>query len=346
MSKKIAIVTFHKAHNYGAVLQAYALKNNLIKLGYNVKFYDYNPEWLVDKYSLFPQVTDDGIIRKLKRNIGYILDIKKRFRRYSGFNKFISKNLQSWDLKSKIDYIVIGSDQVWNCKITKGFDIEFFGLAEWQRDIPSFSYAASMENIELSKDELRLFNEKLNNLKAVGVREESLLNFILDSGLSPKAEHNLDPTLLLNNNEWELLSSNKYNKSKDYVLVYENYKSSETERIAKEIAKKLNLNIEIITACASRNYDKSYNTSASPEDFISLFSNAKFIVTTSYHGLAFAINFNKQFVCLNVDNGVNNRAISLLELLDLKSNFIEPKGFKFNEYKDIDYCLLYTSDAA
>jgi hypothetical protein len=334
--KKVAIVTFHKAHNYGAVLQAYALKEIIKNLGYDVKFFNYSPDWIIDHYLLFPKINNENIVTKVKRNLGYYLDIKRRLARHNGFEFFIRDNLNSWD-KEDLDYIqniVVGSDQIWNPKITSDFDKECFGFINVNNNAKIISYAASMESInpDLSKQ----FFSMLNNVNKIGVRENSLKEYIENNVSDVDVFHNLDPTLLLNAKDWKEISSKSINY-KPYLLVYENYKDNNTHELAKKIASKRGLEIKILTASACWRDSKRILSDANPLDFLTLFANASFVVTTSYHGLAFAINNSVQFVYINVSNGVNNRATSLLQVLDLSSYFILADKFNEDNYENIDY---------
>ncbi|MBY8111686.1 polysaccharide pyruvyl transferase family protein [Vibrio fluvialis] len=340
--KNIAIVTFNKAHNYGAVLQAYALKVKLDSLGHSTKFYNYDPRWINEHYSFFPVVKNENLFKNIKRKAGYIIDIKRRYTRYKGFNDFINNNLPIWsndELKS-IDCLVIGSDQVWNPKITCGFDAECFGVIENISKANVVSYAASMEGLSLDNPEKIEFSRLIKNFDHVGVRESSLKTYLEELDPNMIVNHNLDPTLLLNSNDWLKLVENEgvsSNYEDDYVLVYENYKTGLTSQIAQQVADKYNLKVRTITTGASWRHGKDIETEVSPTEFVSLFSDAKFVITTSYHGLAFSINFGVQFVCLKVKGGVNNRALSLLNVLNLEDNIYDAETFDINSYKHVNY---------
>ncbi|WP_316674355.1 polysaccharide pyruvyl transferase family protein [uncultured Tolumonas sp.] len=339
MKKKVAIVTFHKAHNYGAVLQAYALKYRINSLGFDVEFYNYYPAWMKEHYSLFYK--NDNFISSFKRNIACLIDLKRRYVRFKRFSDFISKELTEWNENEllDVDFIVLGSDQIWNPNITQGFDNKCFGFLGENVKAKVISYAASMETNKLKDKDISEFTTLLNNIDSIGVREDSLMSFIKGHIPDIEIQHNLDPTLLLDNTEWNQLVT-KNNTAEKYILIYENYKDEKTRKIAESIADKYGLKIKTLTADANWRYPKDFDTDAGPIEFLNLFSNASFVITTSYHGLAFSINFKKQFLTLKVKNGVNNRAESLLRSLNLLDHLIDSESFTIDSYSDIDYAKL------
>ncbi|MGI2830728.1 polysaccharide pyruvyl transferase family protein [Vibrio alginolyticus] len=339
MNKKIAIATFHKAHNYGAVLQAHALKKFLTNQNYKVKFYDYSPKWIENNYSLFPKFQGENFFGSLKRKVGYLIDINNRYKRHHGFNVFIKNELTTWDEEElpNINCYIVGSDQIWNPKITKGFDALLFGLDEFQLSKPTISYAGSMESLSLDEVRKREFIDKLGNLKAIGVRESSLEEYITDNS-NLTVQHVLDPTLLLHQKDWLTIAEKSKLRVEDkFVLVYENYTTPQTEAIAKSIANYYGVKVITIVAGASRHHAKEINATADPYDFVSLFQKAEFIITTSYHGLAFSLIFNKNFISLSVKDGVNNRATSLLNKIGLSEYMVNPDEFDIKDYNYIDY---------
>lgn len=337
--KEVLIVTFHKAHNYGAVLQAYALKNQLESLGLNTFIYDYSPEWLTEKYTLYKSFKKYPIIFVLRKYIAHFLDYKRRTRRFNGFEDFIGEHLSSNTKNipsSIIDYIVVGSDQIWNPDITHGFDDMCFGIIPGHQAKKVISYAASMENIDRPINEISTFTKLLDNIDCISVREDSLKVWIDNNCNNKIVEHVLDPTLLIEKREWlKICKEVKINEK--YILVYENYIDKNTKRISEEIASNLNLKIVTITPSASWKHPKEYLSGISPNEYLGLFKNASFVLTTSYHGLAFAINFSIPFLSLKVNGGVNRRADSLLKLLDLKAYLVDSTNFSYSNYVSIDF---------
>ncbi|MBB1527439.1 polysaccharide pyruvyl transferase family protein [Pectobacterium carotovorum subsp. carotovorum] len=315
--KKVAIATFHSAHNYGAVLQTYALYKVLEKLGNDVYLLDYSPRNIRKSYTLFPNLKDcDGLVHFIKSWVSLFLDFKRRYKRYVGFDSFLKENFKT--LKGDrvvVDSIIVGSDQIWNPTITDGFDENYFGISSIVQSKNIFSYAASMGISSLTEKDESVFISLLDNLSSIGVREKELQVYI--SGLIRKSVNvNLDPTLLLEKKDWASITG-KSSKSGRYLLIYEVKEHSQTFNVANSIAKNLGLEIVVLTAKTSYKISKEYETDKSPEDFLSLFRDADFIVTTSFHGTAFSIINEKDFYTLEFGNDVDLRSKNLLSEVGL-----------------------------
>ena len=131
---KIGIFTFHVAHNYGAVLQAFALQHKLRELSHDVEFVNYKPAYLTKPYGIFPTdiIFSENPKAILKKLINYTATIHKNLARRRAFNKFIDERLQVGPqlddgVAGTYDAYVFGSDQIWNFNMTGGFDDIYFG---------------------------------------------------------------------------------------------------------------------------------------------------------------------------------------------------------------------------
>lgn len=320
--KKVAIATFHSAHNYGAVLQTYALYKTMEKLGNNVYLLDYSPKNIRKSYTLFPKLKDcDGVLHFVKSWVSLFLDFKRRYKRYIAFDGFLKENFKTIrNDHTIVDSIIVGSDQIWNPTITDGFDQNYFGVSSIVQSNNIFSYAASMGISTLTKQDELVFISLLNNLSNIGVREKELQVYIKE--LTNKEVYvNLDPTLLLDKEDWNAIT-NKSEKRDKYLLVYEVKKHAQTFNVANYLAEKLGLDIIVLTAITSYKISKEYQTDKSPEDFLSLFNNADFIVTTSFHGTVFSIINEKNFYTLEFGNDVDMRSKYLLSEVGLLHRMI------------------------
>ncbi|MDN0051662.1 polysaccharide pyruvyl transferase family protein [Bacteroides caecigallinarum] len=358
---KIGILTFHCAHNYGAVLQCYALQETLKDMGFDVEVIDYRPFFIrYDKYINIKNIRNRrGIINKIKYLLKGIIKIPKQVLRYNAFDKFIRKRLLLSEhnndysfIPDKYDVYIIGSDQVWNNRITNGYHLPYFAHFNFVKGNRKYiSYAASMEtnkiNDESIKDLLLQFNH-------ISVRETNLVD-ILQPYYPKKIYNVLDPTLIVNLNIWnKICVKPKY--SNKYVLVYQAITENYTKHIANEIAKQLNVSvIEIYSYVDYLNKKNSFQC-ATPEEFLGWFKFAECIITTSFHGTAFSIIFNKPFYTIELNSDWNSRTYSLLNLLKLESriiknnqspqfckiNYIEVNN-KLNNLKDESKSFLYNS---
>ncbi len=342
---KVGILTFHRAVNYGAVLQAFSLKQHLESLGCEVSIIDYAPEGMGDiLFRLKGYSLKNQLIRFIS-NIVMIPIIPLKIFRRNKFRRFISMYL---NLTHKVvrgsqisgyDYIIIGSDQVWNIYFTGGTFDEFY----WGNFIHSgsklFSYAASAsENFEetFEKPECAKY---LKNFSHIGVREEVLAKKISSFQLGILIRKVLDPTLLVNSSIFNLFFTQRPYHRK-YLLVYQvlRPKNNVLLNLARRIAKEKGLEIVEIASYLSMNkslLSKNYLKDKSPDQFVNLFYHADFVITTSFHGTAFSIIFKKDFLVYSIDNKTDERARELLSNVGLQDRMIS--SFNFYPKGQIDW---------
>ncbi len=339
MNKKVGIITFHKAHNYGAVLQAYALKKMLKNLNAEVTFLDFDNEALDKNYRLFPSLKNEGAANFLKLTIKTLLDFPRKKQRHIAFNSFITKYLDSTNISKtgvNLDCVFLGSDQIWNPNITGYLDPVFFGQHHNIDSTRTVSYAASMGN-GMTEDNI---NNELKRLisciDSVGVREKSL-KLTLESNLGVSCHQNLDPTLLLSKDDWDEISDENDKNENKYILVYEVEKHQSTDSIIQYIKSKTGYNVKVVSSKTSHHVSKSSITTASPKEFISLFKNASFVVTTSFHGTVFSIIYNIPFYTLKFGTGVDNRSSGLLSALELTGRHIKGVDEILPSYGKIEF---------
>lgn len=328
---KVGIVTFHNAHNFGAVLQCVSLKSVISNLGHEVSVIDHrNPE-IEKSYTLKQYFDGTNIMQRLKWSLSQQLTYLRRKQRYKKYNDFINTYILcdlDFNRKKTYDCIVWGSDQIWSWNIIKD-DNYFWGECEFE-NVRKISYAASAGKITSYFDKNL---EYLKQFKALSVRENSLKNYLIKKGI--KSEVSLDPTLLLSKEEWKAILPIYPQIKSDYILVYSMRNRKKVLKLAKEIAKREGLKIiEVFNSYLSpKNIFKKYSSSG-PLDFISLIYHANFIVTDSFHGTAFSIIFNKQFLTVRLNDGHDNRAEDLLNLLDIPYK-LQDKVINYNN--TIDY---------
>jgi hypothetical protein len=326
--KKCGIVTYHRAHNYGALLQAYALKKALQKLNLDPVFIDYQPNEISRGYDLYPifpkELSLSTVARYTKDLVHLILDYKRKKNRFIAFEEFIEQEINVHAPKGQFEYLFLGSDQIWNASYTNGVDKHYYGVFDNLIANKKVSYAASMGTARLSDKEEVDFLNNLKGLDGIGVREEGLADYI-GSISSLNTEVNLDPTLLLSKSEWKELESKSTIQLDDepYLLVYEVHEHKLTQQAKELISKKLNLKVVSLSSRTDCYTAKNHITSASPNDFIKLFSNASFIITTSFHGTVFSIINEVPFLTLKFNNDTDIRSGSLLRLVGLPERHIE-----------------------
>lgn len=345
---KIGILTFHCAHNYGAVLQCYALQKTLMLMGYEVDVIDYRPFFLLSSYDIFNtnRLISKNPIRFVKNCIREILILPKRIKRYYNFDSFIKKKLHLSSLRISIekyipdvyDVYIMGSDQIWNPRITKGFHAPYFAFFPFpKRNRRYISYAASMEVDKLNDIDKDYFRRALCNFDMLSVREErsiSLLQPLSDRKISLV----LDPTLLVKSELWDSIAVKPKIKEK-YVVVYQVRTDENTMRIAKDIAQQIGGKVVKLVAFVDYFIRQNDHQCASPEEFLGWIKYSSCVVSTSFHGTAFSIIFNKPFYTLRLEDGWDTRSRSLLENLGLSNRLLLKSAtpvFERIDYSDVN----------
>ena len=326
---KIGIITFHFPHNYGAMLQAYAMQQKLASMGHESYIIDYAPSYHTAWYKRGDSIIDCicwSPILTAKRLFGYMLKNPAKNNRYDNFESFIRTRMNLYPYSEKTDFrefdaILLGSDQIWDQAHTNNcFDGPYFGEGYACK---VFSYAASSKHKSLDSNQKKEFKDRINKLYAIGVREESLKNML--QPLTDKRVYvNLDPTLLVNSTEFSKLNLERPYKQK-YVLIYELNEHPEVIIMAQEYAKKIGAKVISLVAYFDwrKRCSKMYDQEASPEKFLAYIKNAECVFTSSFHGTALSLVFEKTFYTIKQNNSSDLRMSSLLEQLGLLDRFIE-----------------------
>lgn len=343
--KKVAIITLHRVFNYGSLCQTYATQRIFEKLGYDVEVIDYITEQRSNK-RLFLDVSKGKYKSVLKKYV-YIL-----FRAFSilikkyTFGRFFKKHIKlsaqkyisSLDLEKNppvADIYVAGSDQIWNSTYNEGIDKGF--CLDFVKSNRKISFASSFGKTELDEFEEKEMKKCLCNFKAISVREKQAVDILKKMGFESKCV--LDPTLQLNKEEWLVLASKRLIKNK-YLLLFLLYNEDNgATEYARKLADKKGLTLVKLSWELKKNplIDRLM-THRTPEDFLSLFQYADVIVTNSFHGLAFSINLNKEFIIFP-RNEFNSRIESLLDIVGLSERMIRNDNIKF-DFSPIDYKVV------
>lgn len=256
--------------------------------------------------------------------------------RNKGFEKFLEEHLKLFPVdindgqisvkNNKFDLYVTGSDQVWNDRCAR-FDRNYFLNFPSAKESNRASYAASFGLKKIPENLREEYKNRLNGFEAYSVRESDGKN-ILEDLLGVVASVNCDPTLLLSQYDWNDVASNDLDLSDPYVLVYYVTKTNELQKQAYAYAKKngyklvvlpCNMGIDVLTGKNDKSLDAELRLSASPADFLSLFKNASYVFTNSFHGTVFSLLYHKQFSSqIRLDgNKQNSRALNLLHQVGL-----------------------------
>lgn len=329
---KIKTITCHDVYNAGASLQAYALMKYLQSLGHEAEIIDYKPDYLSKHYS-FSAVCNTRYEENIVLKIAYlVLKFPGRLQAYLGKRKknydYFRKNYlkltpirysSNEELQAKLpeaDVYIAGSDQIWNPIFKNGRDPAFY-LSFAPADKVKASYAASFSADKIPDECKADMKANIERLDYISVREKSGLSILeelqIDRGVCV-----LDPVFLLPEREWEMLAGEWEEKEK-YILVYDFDNSSLIEEIVTDLAVKNEYKIYSILKSAYA-HKSFYNEG--PLGFLQLLKNAEYIVANSFHALAFALIFRKQFIIVKREENLNARIEDLLQLAGLGERMI------------------------
>lgn len=322
---KIGILTFHYAHNFGAMLQAFALKKYLERAGYHVSFIDYRNENIVRTYpkNIWRQLHKKWIAqprdwKKLFYEIEKLRSSTTQWRvRWELFHDFMCRELidrlsnKNDDLFDCYDIIFFGSDQIWEKNITNGYDPYYFG--RFKTHAIKASYGASCYSIQEDMDETVL--SALDSFQYLSVRESSLADY-LTAYLKRKVICVCDPVFLLDEKVYSEIMCEQ--EAEGYILFY--YVSDHP--ILREIAKKVRNKMEYkVIEVGSYRVDQMdpIRIDIGPREFLGLVKGARYVFTNSFHGTAFSIIFKKDFTSV----GGGMRIKDLLDKVGLESRYAQ-----------------------
>ena len=319
---KIGILTFHRAHNYGAVLQCYALQEVLKGMGHDVQVIDYRQPFLEKAYTPFILRNCVGnFVHVKKEAYRYLRGVPERRRRQQFFEHFTTNRLHltapcdASSIPQDFDVYLIGSDQLWN-PICLGKKLDPVYLGEFKRPEGStlLGYAISTPLGAFDNMGDKQLMNVVKSFHALSMREETTAKVIgCLTGITPQVC--CDPTLLTDASLWNAVTNDKF-KNRKYVLVYEvrwpRGDHDLLQRKAAAIASRLGC--EVVTIGLGQ-----YPV----EDFVSLFKYASHVVTSSFHGTVFSLIFNRPFYSVKLKDGFDGRYENLLAALDADSQCVD-----------------------
>lgn len=349
---KIGIITYPLNNNYGNLLQAYALMSYLKKGGCDVE--------LIDK-----RVYKISTLNRFKKSIKLIIAYLFKdllFKKYSyfyinlGFSSYIRKNIKPktktiYDenqlnnivRKGNYDLIIVGSDQVWRKEYMKN-NIQLYFLSFVPDNIKKISYSASfgVDYWQFDKNETDKLKKYLSTFNGISVREDSAVGLIKDN-IGINAKHIIDPTLLLNVDDYLNLSFKKKNKiEQKYLFCYILDDDDEKMKIIDFVSDSLKINSRMEF---SLNGIKKNNMQIMPnnpiENWLLQMYHSEFVVTDSFHGVVFSILFNKPFIVIPNTNRGLTRFTSLLNMFKIDGRIVDNiTNLKNALIKDIDWNVV------
>lgn len=333
---KIGILTFHRAHNYGAVLQCFALQETLSRLGHDVRVIDYRQPWIEEfykplsinmmcKYSSVP----DSLFFYLKGSIKKFLVSPCRASYFKTFRERFLRLTQpcTTDLPQDFDCYLIGSDQLWSLHCLGGKADPIY-MGKFSRPegsmVVGYAISADSRSVELLSDEI---SSGISDFKAISMRERKISKMVTEM-TGVRCATCVDPTLLADVSVWDRVIDSRWEK-RNYVLVYEVRWKKETRgalrRKAEELAARIGGGCEVIDASGMK---------FPVRDFVSLFRYARYVVTTSFHGVVFSVIFGTPFYALPLWDGYDLRYKELLASLGISERLVGTDADMIPEYID------------
>ena len=326
---KSAIITFHRARNYGSALQAYALNSYLNKGENSAETIDFHTSAQDEMYKIFKKMSSPkDVLYNLLSLVKY-RELKLKIKR---FDDFVTNDIKLTqrefkgeagleELNENFDLFVCGSDQIWNpvCKdFSKAYLLDFVNDKS-----KCISYAASVGMTDIPEEFKGVFTDLLKDYKAVSVRE-GRAGEVLGEMLDRQVEIMPDPVVLLNKEQWLQVAKAPKIKGK-YILCYYIGDVPGMRDFAKKMSKKSNLPIVVI----NKNirdifyFNKKYY-SAGPREFVSLINNAEYICTDSFHAVMFSLILHKNFwIFANQrNNNSSTRIENILNIVGLKDRML------------------------
>lgn len=333
-------------HNYGAILHSWAFQQVLLKYFDNIEteLIDYIPRYMENANQKYPVLS--YYKKGLRDTLLWTIYAYSNAKKYNKVKPFIEENFiktaKTYDEssleKANLDYdvLICESDVIWDPNhYDSGFEKAFFLALDSMKDKKRISYAASLGNAEFTEAEKNEYIELLKNVDYISVREKYAAEFTANL-IPEQVEYVLDPTLLLDENDYCHITHDRIIKEK-YLLIY--FPLEYNEKLIKQAIEYAKMNglkvVEISRYIWNKFRHKVYDT-ASVEEFLSLIKYAEVIFTNSFHGVCFSVVFEKEFYAFTRKTGKKIRDIC--DTFELMDRFSEDGIFR--ECSPIDYEIV------
>lgn len=312
--------------NYGSALQTWALHQAINKLGkkrWEAVLVDYCPDILADKDPLNPFKNmwdrDEESLRMCKLSMPAIRENYKKFNDFyhSRFKRtvrsYTSENFEEILQDEQLGGFVCGSDTIF-CTDEFGFDDGYYANYDCMKG-HSVAYAASFGDSHFTDEMYLTLNNRLGNFLALGLRENLMLSYVKEHTVVP-VQKVIDPTLLLASEDYDKLATKRL-EEKPYLLLYTRRYNPIMEDYARKKAKENGWKIVEISLRAT-NTEKGHRLfyDAGVEEFLSLVKYSEFVVTNSFHGMIFSVQYKRDFSVFSREQ-CDNKIMELLQLFGL-----------------------------
>lgn len=350
----IKVITRHSPSNYGSLLQSIATVHVIERLGHQCEIIDYQRKDERGLKGVLTQLNCKGSYGNPLKRLAYIA-IRYPIEKYAQvkfdrmrkcYLKMTKRCSSHKDLaKLSADAFMTGSDQVWGPMMNGYYDSAYF-LQFAQDNVRKLAYAASFGKTKFDASTVADYKKMLASYDKIAVREKSAVVMLDEWGLENYVGQVLDPTLLLDKSEWMNLIIKKNDlvkyKDKNYILVYQIHNDPKLSDYAKRLAKHSGMELVRVNPMLHQILrGGKFICCPDLSEFLSLIANASCIVTDSFHGTCFSINFGKQFIEILPNNATGTRNQSILELTGLSDRILHDTDDYSLLDKVIDYGKVY-----
>lgn len=349
VGKNVGMVTLY-SDNYGSCLQAYSLYRTIVSLGYNPILIKYNRANSLnnrERCSKLQKLMKLPFKKILHLFLNYRMVRGRKFsceqfrKKYLSFTEYPYSSGRNVEINERFDAFVCGSDMMW-CEVFADDWEQYFLRFTQKRKRIAYAPSFGINKISLSNfTRCKLYLEGFDP-DCLSCRDKSGVTMIEQKfGLS--ARHVVDPTMLLSKNEWNQVIDHKPLINDRYVLLYLFGGTSGNRKKIIEQVKGWNLGK--IKAIAIDGKYHIHNPNIGPLEYVRLFRDAEFIITDTFHGLMFSLIFEKPFVVLTREDGVNwaqysDRMTAQLDLLEIPERYHDMNDPLPDEFRTLDYTRI------
>lgn len=343
----IGIITWFFGGNYGTNLQAIALQRYLRNIGYSVQIINFEvntqgktkrtfwkklksqPQKYVTKYAL--KKYEGQIERRYRR-------MEKEVRENCIFTAQVYSEQDFVDTCNKFDIIICGSDQIWNPNWYHRFYYADYDKINSKR----ISYAPSLGVNKIREEQKAEIKRSLSRFSAISVREHkgaSLVKSLTNEELVVV----VDPTLLLDANDWNSIFPVKKVCDEKYLLSMFLTDNRSHWKAAKKLAKSKRLKHIVIPYCGYSYFqDAEIHADAGIQEFLDLIRGAEYILTDSFHVTVFSLIYHKQFYTFerfqeDTFSSQNERVRNILGIANVSDRMVPYGTSCIQEKNDIEY---------
>lgn len=353
---KIGILTFHHSYNCGSMLQAFALQTVLLKLGHEARIINFSNLGQQELYRLMSRPRSLKALAKNAVLLPHFRKIQTSFNSYEQFMRdyfIMDENVISDPgmlSDAGFDCIVAGSDQIWNITIADSDDAYFL---PWVKNAKKIAYAPSFGAKDIARfaSDPAFYSCCIKSFDRLSVRERNGQAWIKNlTGLDVPVV--LDPTLLLDVNDYSQLEDCTIELPDEYIFYYSPGYSRDINALVKEVGKRYGMPVIAFNA-------KAYHlkgmglfsgftlpTIENPSSYLSLIKNASMVFTTSFHGTIFSAQYGKTFWTVKNGGmfGDDDRVLTLMDILGLEERLV-PISYDehFDYMKELDFTSFQRS---